>query len=390
MGAAVLFISPNSQVSRFALFEMLPFEFFVIGVYAFVFLFTCWRGFSAKVSLFEMGDVGLLFTAPLSALSILVFGFLRQMGVTLLGGFALLFQFTLLRAVYTVSALQIVLAVLGYLVVVVLAQAAALGLFMLRIGHSDYYEDVLQATENRAAMIAAHREGTQRQSIKRKVRLGKTGIDSGERASVIFFKNRLEARRSSVFLLDAPTLFRVVLSVAVAFFLRDSAWTMVLAVLMFLQVTGGPVGRWSEDLRRPFVYLIPAQPFKKLLALFGEGLLQSLVEALLVMIPVGLLLGASPLELAMLFGFRFSCALAFMAATVVAKRFFGAGADIRLDLIVNLASSVLMVAPGIVLGLVLQAVFGTSVALLSILVWNLAAGLVATYLGRGVLVEAEV
>ena len=73
----------------------------------------------------------------------------------------------------------------------------------------------------------------------------------------------------------------------------------------------------------PYVYMIPEPPFRKLLGVCRESILQSAVEAAVVMIPCGLIVGAPLLLIAGCVAARFGFALLFMAGNILMERLFG-------------------------------------------------------------------
>ena len=86
---------------------------------------------------------------------------------------------------------------------------------------TDYYEDVLQATEKTTAAITAKKEGKlDTNDINPKnVKVGKTGIGKGRGASVFLYKHLLENRRGQVFILDKMSLLFAVMTVGFAYFM---------------------------------------------------------------------------------------------------------------------------------------------------------------------------
>lgn len=71
--------------------------------YTIMFLMVFVTGSSSNTPMFTLSDVTLLFPSPLSPNKILFYGLFRQLGVSLLLGFFLLFQYGWLNSVYGVA-----------------------------------------------------------------------------------------------------------------------------------------------------------------------------------------------------------------------------------------------------------------------------------------------
>jgi len=211
--------------------------------------------------------------------------------------------------------------------------AAALGLgatllscaavvFVLVKKDPDYYEDVLQTAEAGYSAILAAKEGQLAESVPKNVKVGRTGLGGGWGASAFYYKHVLENRRSRVFLLSAQQLIFAAVTVAMAFFMRDAGPAAVFGFSTYMQVFTVALGRFNRELAKPYVYLVPEPPFQKLLQCLREALPGTVTEAVLIFVPVGAIMGASPLETAVLILARVAASALMIAANVLMERLF--------------------------------------------------------------------
>lgn len=97
----------------------------------------------------------------------------------------------------------------------------------------------------------------------------------------------MENRRARVFLLDTTSLVFVGVILFFSFFMRDGGLVSVFAFATYMQIFSVSMGRWLRELTLPYVYLVPAGAFQKLLAICRETFLKICVEAVLVFLPAG-------------------------------------------------------------------------------------------------------
>ncbi len=268
------------------------------------------------------------------------------------------------------------------------AYVAALVL-LITCNHPDFYEDVLKATEVSFSAITASKEGKMAEPVPVHVKVGKIGIGAGTGAGVFFYKHRLERRRSRVFLLDGMTLLWAAISIAFSFFMREEGILAVFIFATYMQIFSSSTGRWLRELLMPYIYMIPEPPFRKLIGVCRESILQSAVEAVVVMVPCGLIVGASPLDIAGCVVARFGFALLFMAGNILMERLFGQVLNKALILGLYLVLMMLLALPGVVAGIIAGMFAGVAAAMLVITLWCAAVSALIAFLCRDILNIAE-
>ena len=283
------------------------------------------------------------------------------------------------------GALMSVLLGLGAVAAYVVALVA-----LITKTHPDFYEDVLKATEVSFSAITAAKQGKMAEAVPANVKVGKTGIGSGSGAGVFFYKHRLESRRSRLFVLDTMTLVWAGICIVFALFMRGEGIVPVFVFATYIQIFSSSMGRWLRELIMPYVYMIPVSPFRKLVGVCRESICKAAAEAIVVIVPVGLIVAASPLEIVVCVIARFSFALLFMAGNILVERLFGQVVSKALIIGVFFLSMIILALPGVVVGAILGAASGSIFAtMLVIVAWNVAVALLIAFLCRDILNYAE-
>ncbi len=265
---------------------------------------------------------------------------------------------------------------------------AAFYLFVSRL-KSDYYEDVLKATEVSFSAITARKEGKASETAPRNVKTGRTGFSKGEGASAIAEKHKIENRRAKVFILDMMSLVFAAITLGFAFIVKDATYAFVMNIYFSVFTVGS--GRWARELLLPYVYLIPEPPFKKLLNMLKEQLPSSVAEAVVTFLPLYFILKTPPL---MIVGFiiaKISFNFLFVGVNLILQRFFGNGGNkallIFLYFLLAFAAAIPGVAAGAGLGFLFPAFEGIMFFVMAVV--NIIIGTIIIFCSRNILTTAE-
>ncbi len=259
--------------------------------------------------------------------------------------------------------------------------------------HQDYYEDVLKSSEIMQSAVTARKEGRMTEAVPQNVKVGKTGLGRGWGADAMYYKHRLENRRARVFILDTVTLIFVVVTIALSIFMKSAGLAVVFSTATTMQIFTAALGRFNKELTKPYIYLIPAPPLKKMLYALAEAGPSSLVEALVIFIPIAFIMGLTPVEAVLCILARLAFALLFTAGNIAVERIWGGSASKMIVMFLYFIVLIIMAVPGIVLAVIMTTlgVFpGENVAiLLSLTVANIPVSLLVLYLCRNMLQYAE-
>lgn len=480
--------------------------------YSMMFLITFMNGLNGGAGnypMFTLSDVSMLFPSPLKPNKVLFYGLTRQLGLSLLLGFFLLFQYAWLHAAYGLEYVHLVMIVLGYALCLFLGQVCAMAAYtrtsgnesarrivryfvygitagfvvwllyscapslVVSVGASEeelftasifgavekgvdflsaigiffpvsgwaagvvggvftgdyatvgvcalliaaafaaalllvvknknnYYEDVLQTAEVAQSAITAKREGQPAEVTPKKVRLGRTGLGKGSGSSAMFYKHLVENRRSGVFLFSKMTVIFMLIIIGCSvmyslMFTEDgdntAALIAVFAMSTYMQLFSESMGRFSWEISKPYIYLIPEPPFKKLLWAIAETLVADCVEAVCLFVPVGLIIGLGPLETVLCIIARISFALLFTSGNMMVERIFGTVRSKGLILFFYIISLMILAVPGVILGVVLMSMEllpGTVGMFVGLIAANVPVAMLVMFLCRNVLQYTEI
>ena len=241
---------------------------------------------------------------------------------------------------------------------------------------NNYYEDVLSTAETAQSAVTAQKEGQLNEVVPKNVKVGKTGLGKGWGASAIYHKHRVENRRSGVFLFSNMSLIFMAVIIGCSLFMRET----------------GMVGIFNRELIKPYIYLIPEPPLKKLLYAIKESLLTDALEAVVLFLILGMIVGASPVETVCCMVARVSFALLFTAGNVCVERVFGMVRSKTLIFLFYFLVLLVMAIPGIAACVVFAIwvpAWEVAAGLLAMTVVNAAIAVLVLWLCRNLLQYAE-
>ena len=258
----------------------------------------------------------------------------------------------------------------------------------------DYYEDVLAAAETTQSTMNAAKNGVAPEMSPRNIRVGKTGIHKGEGASVFFYKHMLENRRASRLWVRPMSIMFIVMTTVFAFFLKGSGLIPIFAFSVYVMIFTVALGRFNRELLKPYIYLVPEPPFKKLMFALLESLPTELLESVLVFIPLAFILDLSPFICILAVLARVSFAALFLCSSIAIERIWGGTLSKLAGMFIYLLASLFLSAPGMILAIVLGVsgitLFDQTVTtLLSLVALNLPVAALLLFLSRNVLQYAE-
>ena len=458
--------------------------------YTMMFLMVFASGSSSSNSpMFTLSDVMLLFPAPMSSNKILVYGLVRQLGLSLVLGFFILFQYSWMHGAYGIGPAGLVLIIVGYAITLFFAQLASMASYVRTSGmeragkivrycvfgvaalygvwavltcrqdllalvngapwplpekrrgvfanhipgilsalvsgwaaglvsgifagnwllvgslpravwhcsflllgliltcKNNYYEDVLSTAETAQSAVTAQKEG-QLNEVVPKREGGKTAWRVAVAPSPFTYKHC--GKLSGVFSSNMLSLIFMAVIIGCSFFMRDAGLVGIFAFATYMQLFSEALGRFNRELIKPYIYLIPEPPLKKLLYAIKESLLSDTWEAILIFLVVAIV-GAPLLEIVV-------CMVAwpivplFTAGNVCVERVFGMVQSKTLIFLFYFLVLLLMAIPGIaacVVCSILLPVWGAAAGLLGMAVINAAIAVLVLWLCRNLLQYAE-
>lgn len=268
----------------------------------------------------------------------------------------------------------------------------ALGVVLVKFKQTDYYEDVLKATEVSFSAITAKKEGKIAEAVPQKVKVGKTGIGKGDGSDVFYYKHLVESRRMRTLFFDIPTLVYMAIICVFAFIFKNDILPVLIASI-YMQMFSTALGRWTRELLLPYVYLIPENPMKKLINCLKESFVKIIREAVILFVIVGVIMKLDVGEIIGLILIRISCGILFTGTNLFCERFLGGISMKGVLMILYFLISIVAVLPAAMAGFVLYnfiiAIPIWGVYVISAVINTLTAVLVL-FMSRNVLQYAEV
>ena len=250
---------------------------------------------------------------------------------------------------------------------------------------ADYYEDVLQNTETTYAMRQAVKEGrvTAGSMNNRSPKVKTTGLNAGWGASAFFYKQMREIRRRSPFaFVSASTVCSLIIGVFLGFVMTrgedslssNAAMAIVLAIGVYVLFFLNAAGEWGREIMKPYLYMVPEPPLKKLLWASLTSLLKPVIDGALLFGAVGVVTKGSPFTVLVCVSIYASFGCLFTSSNILSQRLLGAMANKGLILVLYSLMLLALVLPGAVIGLVLYFVFHVPGPVMGIPValWNAA------------------
>lgn len=285
-----------------------------------------------------------------------------------------------------------------FTLVIFSAAIVAFGLVMILLivkSKHNFYEDVIKAAEVAQSAITAKKEGQIGEVVSKNVKVGKTGLNKGLGASAIYYKHMRENRRSGMLFISNMSLLFAAIVIFMSIFMRDAGIFAVFMMATYMQIFSVALGRFTRELSKPYIYLIPESPLKKLYYAIKESLISSLLEAILLFAVVGLIVGADPLDIVLCILARVSFSLLYTAGNIAVERVFGSVNSRFLVMFFYILVLLVMMVPGILLAVLFTVLFNMvlatelSVVYLAFIIANIPVSILVMFLCRNLLQYAE-
>ncbi len=269
------------------------------------------------------------------------------------------------------------------------------GIFLLAIiilYHSDYYEDVLVATQAAFEKKRAMKEGdfnALAKTTKKVSRVNRAMKGLGSQA--FFYKHLLESYRNNrFFILDGGSLLVIAGANLVAFFAKDTVSPiLILAISMYLQSFFIGTGRGLKELYSHYIYMIPESSFQKILWSNGEVIAKHILESIFMFLPSLLFTNWSFITLILSALIRSLFSVFLVAGNLLSQRIFKDVISQGFLIIMYLLFILFTMAPGIAAAFILYVAGHLYIGLIILSLWESFLSLLFFYLSRGVLHDCD-
>lgn len=106
----------------------------IFGLFLFLFVAQVLQGISTGATFFKMSDVNLLFVSPTSPKKILAYGLVRQMGMSFLVSFFILFQAGTLKSFYGIGLSGVFIIFVGYFAITFIGSVISMAVYAVTSG----------------------------------------------------------------------------------------------------------------------------------------------------------------------------------------------------------------------------------------------------------------
>lgn len=227
---------------------------------------------------------------------------------------------------------------------------------------ADYYEDVLQKTESvyefRNAIKNGNVSDKNMMNSRKKVKIGRTGINKGSGASVFFYKQLREmSRRSRIPFININTAVLTAFIIIIGFALRTfenskitASMTLTITAILscYIQFFFTVSDDWIKELQKPYIFMVPASPVKKLIMSCATSVIKPFIDGVIAFAIGGTLFSASPIDILACIAVYFSCGLVYTSLNVLVQRFMGKTGNRGVLMVVYMLLLFVALTPGIV------------------------------------------
>lgn len=276
---------------------------------------------------------------------------------------------------------------------------AAVALALLTVGKSDYYEDVLVATETTYQRQQAVAEGNMSATDTAKAAKVKSSDKGiwGWGASAFLGKHILEDfRRNRLKIFDATSFSFIAVSLLMSFLLRGDEGNLlsIFITTMMMRIFLVGTGLGLKELYYHYIFMAPTSSFKKLVWSNVEVAVKSFAESLVAYTIAGLLLRAPVLEVVGCIVVSTLFSFLLVSINLLSMRIFTSIISQGLLITLYMLFVILVMAPGVVVAVILGSVLGGAlafpVAFLVLGVWEILLTLLFFFLSRGVLDTCDI
>jgi hypothetical protein len=262
-------------------------------------------------------------------------------------------------------------------------------IYLLYKLNTDYYEDVLAATDKNEELAAMKKSGKGNMNYGRKrFRKIKSG-NIGSGASAIFHRHLLEYRKSGIPFIDKMTFIMIGVGIASRYLFKGASMNTILYASIYILFFFSIQGKWGQELSKPFIYLIPYSSTSKLFYATLADLIKYTIDGLALFIVSGIIFKSGAV-------ISILCAISYASfgaiytyGDVLSRRVLGATHSKNLEMFMKMGITLLVVLPGIITFVVLSVISNGSSTMqytpyIILICYNLLASFLIMLLSKGI------
>ena len=274
-----------------------------------------------------------------------------------------------------------------YIYIILCIAFVIIMIYVLFKMNTDYYEDVLAATDKMEEIIAMKKSGKGNINYgRKKFRKIKSG-SVGSGASSIFHRHLLEYKKSGIPFIDKTTFIMIGMGIISRYFFKGANMNTILFFSIYMLFFFTLQGKWGQELSKPFIYLIPYSSISKLFYATLADLIKYTVDGLSLFIVSGVILKSGAVV-------SILCALCYASfgaiytySDVLSRKLLGETHSKNLQTFSKMGISLLVVLPGIITFAILSATtkYNSSMQYISYIIlicYNLLASFTIMFLSK--------
>lgn len=191
--------------------------------------------------------------------------------------------------------------------------------------NTDYYEDVLGATETYEEVIKLKKEGKSMYAGMKNKKLRKVNSKfTASGAKVIFQRHMLEYRKAGFFFIDMNTISIAIAAIVFSLFLKGAGGIdSVLYFSIYMLFIFSFQGKWVYETLKQYIYLMPASSASKVFYATLADNIKHFVDGIVLFVIAGVIKGADPLTVVMCILVFTTYGTVFTYGDVWTRRVFG-------------------------------------------------------------------
>ncbi|GAA0182437.1 putative ABC exporter domain-containing protein [Clostridium sediminicola] len=215
--------------------------------------------------------------------------------------------------------------------------------------NTDYYEDVLGATENYEEVIKLKKEGKSMYAGMKNKKLRKVNSKfTGTGAKAIFQRHMLEYRKAGFLFIDTSTIVFLVSSIVYSFFLRSvQGIDTILYFSVYMLFIFSFQGKWIYENTKPYIFLIPASSASKVFYATLADNIKHFIDGIALFLVAGIIKGADPITILLCIIVFTTYGSVFIYGDVWARSIFGSVHSKNLEVFFKFLLVIVITIPGL-------------------------------------------
>ncbi|MDP4183279.1 MAG: putative ABC exporter domain-containing protein [Bacillota bacterium] len=255
---------------------------------------------------------------------------------------------------------------------------------------TDYYEDVLAATEKLEELIKVRKQGKGGNIFRgAKLKNVKHSYNSFG-AKTIFLRHMLEYKKTGFFLVNRNTIIILIIGLGAKQFFPFANIKYILYFSLYMQFFFSLQGKWVQELDKPYIYLIPASSASKVFfATLAENL-KNCIDGFVLFAAVGFVFKSNIIIILLNTVVYATYGAIYTYSDVLTRRLFGSTHGRSFEMLIKMLLVIFIVGPAVAVDVVLSLLkISQYLTYAFVITYNLAAAVAILFICRGIFEKLE-